>query len=419
MAEAELITQIPSANVVSIMGTSGAVGESRLTYLIQQAHSIGHSRNLSAKADDTVRRVATLFDVMLAEPAMAPSVKSLLERLQIPLLKAAMIDGTAFARESHPARKLLNELGRAGIQCWGDVAAPDPLYRLVEKAVVAIQDQFVIDTSVFEQVLVDFNARFVLEQQRQQRLQRRQQQTSEAQQRSDAAKGLIREHLDTVLNGFLLPKHVLDFMHETWGHYLFIVYLKEGDGSETWRQGLKTLDYLIATLRLSQQERRERVLPKLFAVIRQSLDSMGFDKCTIDEQLQMLGSFYKELPQVLQVPVNEEVSKPAMVDQPVQPVSNDESVSLPVHPSPDTRAVNYRRQRVLVGKQVDQFKPGLWVMIRERDGEQNKAKLSAVLRSDDRYIFVNPLGDRVKELSRHALIRAICSGFIHVMDVES
>lgn len=418
MADAELTTQIPSANVVSIMRKSGAVGESRFTYLIQQAHSIGHSRDLSAKADDTVRRVATLFDVMLAEPAMAPSVKSLLEQLQIPLLKAAMIDGAAFARESHPGRKLLNALGRAGIQCRGDVASPDPLYRLVEKAVVAVQDQFVIDTSVFEQVLMDFSARFVLEQQRQQRLQRRQQQAREAQQRSEAAKGLIREHLDTVLRGFLLPERVVDFMHDTWGHYLFIVYLKEEEGSETWRQGLKTLDYLIATLRLTQQDRRERVLPKLFAVIRQSLDSMGFDKCAIDERLQMLATFYKELPQVLQVPVNEEVCKPATVDQPVQSASNDESLSQPVHPSSDARAVDYRRQRVQVGKQVDQFKPGLWIMIRERDGEQNKAKLSAVLRSDDRYVFVNPLGDRVKELSRNALIRAICSGFVQVMEAE-
>ena len=413
MANAELNAPIPSANVVSIMGKSDVVGESRLEYLIQQAHCIGHYRDMPAKADDTVRRVATLFDVVLAEPAMPPSVKTLLEQLQLPLLKAAMIDGAAFSRESHPARKLLNELGRAGIQCRGDIAVPDPLHLLVKKAVLAIQDQFVIDTSVFQQVLMDFNARFVLEQQRQQRLLQRQQQAAEAQQRADSAKELIREHLDTVLNGFFLPEHVLDFMHGTWGHYLFIVYLKGGDGSDAWQRGLKTLDYLIATLRLTQQERREKVLPKLFAVIHQSLDSIGFDKCAIDEQLQRLTRFYKEQPNISVTKAVQESDKdkceelPSTSAEPKASSDNQNSIE---------RTVDPRKQRMQVGKQVDQFKPGLWVTLLERDGEQVIAKLSAVLRSDDRYIFVNQKGGRVKELSRSELVRAICSGFIQVIE---
>ncbi|GAA4649348.1 hypothetical protein GCM10023116_16220 [Kistimonas scapharcae] len=412
MANAELNTPIPSANVVSIMGKSAVVGESRLEYLIQQAHSIGHYREMSTNADDTVRRVATLFDVVLAESAMSPSVKTLLEQLQIPLLKAALIDGVAFSRESHPARKLLNELGRAGIQCRGDVASPDPLHRLVEKAVAAIQDQFVIDTSVFEQVLIDFNTRFVLEQQRQQRLLRRQQQTTEAQQRADSAKELIRNHLDTVLNGLLLPEHVLDFMHGSWGHYLFIVYLKEGDGSDAWQRGLKTLDYLIATLRLTQQERREKVLPKLFAVIRQSLDSIGFDKCAIDEQLQRLTRFYKEQPNIPVTKAAQESDKDKCEEH---SGTSAESKASSDNQNAIERTIDTRKQRMQVGKQVDQFKPGLWVTLLERNGEQIRAKLSAVLRSDDRYVFVNQQGDRVKELSRTELIRAICSGFVQLM----
>ena len=198
-------------------------------------------------------------------------------------------------------------------------------------------------------------------------------------------------------------------MHDIWGHYLFIVYLKEGEGSDAWQRGLKTLDYLIATLRLTQQERREKVLPKLFAVIRQSLDSIGFDKCAIDEQLHRLTRFYKEQPNIAVTKAIQESERDKCKEIPsisAEPkAASDKQISI-------ERIIDTRKQRMQVGKQVDPFNPGLWVTLLERDGVQIRAKLSAVLRSDDRYIFVNQKGDRVKELSRSELVRAICSRFV-------
>jgi len=50
-----------------------------------------------------------LFDFILDDKNLVDSVKSLISRLQIPLIKIALQDKSFFSNKSHPARKFLNE----------------------------------------------------------------------------------------------------------------------------------------------------------------------------------------------------------------------------------------------------------------------------------------------------------------------
>ena len=69
---------------------------------------------LGAKANQlesmTIEMVAMLFDFIFDTKDLPDGIKALLARLQIPVLKAAMLDGAFFAKKSHPARLLVNEL---------------------------------------------------------------------------------------------------------------------------------------------------------------------------------------------------------------------------------------------------------------------------------------------------------------------
>ena len=49
-----------------------------------------------------------MFDFVSADRQLPDAIKALLGRLQIPVLKAAMLDKEFFSRRKHPARLLVN-----------------------------------------------------------------------------------------------------------------------------------------------------------------------------------------------------------------------------------------------------------------------------------------------------------------------
>ena len=101
---------------------------------------------LGAKANQiesmTIEMVAMLFDFIFETKDLPDGIKALLARLQIPVLKAAMLDGAFFAKKSHPSRLLVNELAHAGLGWSTDMGPEDPLYRKLDEIVHQILDNF-------------------------------------------------------------------------------------------------------------------------------------------------------------------------------------------------------------------------------------------------------------------------------------
>ena len=93
----------------------------------------------------TIEMVAMLFDFVFDTKDLPDGIKALLARLQIPVLKAAMLDGAFFAKKSHPARLLVNELAQAGLGWSPVMGQDDPLYRKVDGIVHAVPDRFADD----------------------------------------------------------------------------------------------------------------------------------------------------------------------------------------------------------------------------------------------------------------------------------
>ncbi len=100
--------------------------------------------------EDTVNLVGMLFDYILNDRNLAIPMKALIGRLQIPMLKVAILDKTFFNRTSHPARQLLNELSSAGIG-WSSAAElkRDALYNKIESVVLRVLNNFSDDPEIF------------------------------------------------------------------------------------------------------------------------------------------------------------------------------------------------------------------------------------------------------------------------------
>ena len=118
-----------------------------------QQSPLGHKANQLESM--TIEMVAMLFDFIFDTRDMPDGIKALLARLQIPVLKAAMLDGAFFAKKTHPARLLVNALAQAGL-AWSPVTGnEDPLYRKIDQIVHRVLDGFDNDLSVFDELRHD------------------------------------------------------------------------------------------------------------------------------------------------------------------------------------------------------------------------------------------------------------------------
>jgi hypothetical protein len=84
----------------------------------QLVHQISHLRGeakskVSGPDEDTIDLVSMLFEYILEDHNLPMEMQVLLARLQIPYLKAAILDRRLFAQPDHPARLLLDELAEA------------------------------------------------------------------------------------------------------------------------------------------------------------------------------------------------------------------------------------------------------------------------------------------------------------------
>src|SRR4030095_11136953 len=99
--------------------------------------------------------VAVLFDFIFETRDLPDGIKALLARLQIPVLKAAMLDGAFFAKKSHPARMLVNALSHAGMGWAAAMGHEETLSRKIHDIVHKIIDEFVDQLAIFEDLRKD------------------------------------------------------------------------------------------------------------------------------------------------------------------------------------------------------------------------------------------------------------------------
>jgi len=105
---------------------------------------------------DAVEVISNLLDAILEDPLVQTRVKSCVRRLAIALVKVALQDKEFFNDEEHPARRLINQLGRVEIAPDGSVTANGAWQTTIDPLIDRIVHGYEKDPLVFTQVLVEF-----------------------------------------------------------------------------------------------------------------------------------------------------------------------------------------------------------------------------------------------------------------------
>jgi len=232
--------------------------------LVQQLLAGSREQNLNQIDEDVINLVSMMFEFILDDRNLAAPMKALLGRLQIPLVKVAIVDKSFFSKGGHPARRLLNELAMAALG-WQDAGEQarqkDTFYRQVEHIVQTILSEFETDVGIFERMQLEFRAYQEKERRRARILEQRTLDAEDGKARSERARAEVDAALDKVVQGQALEAAAERLLQDAWSKVLFITCLKQGVDSEDWQEALLTAEQLVWSVTATMdRDNRQKLL---------------------------------------------------------------------------------------------------------------------------------------------------------------
>ncbi len=383
----------------------------------QNLHSDAESTQVIAENEtNLIDLVSTLFDYILDDKELPTAMKALIGRLQIPILKVALVDKSFFSGEDHPARKLLNLLAKAG-QSWDENSkSSEVLYKKVEEVVFVVLTEFHDEISIFERLLNDFQEFYQQQQDRLAAMDARTREAEENRARAEAARTLVQQALNRRLNGLKLPMSIVKLLQEGWRHVLYLSALKEGTESESWRQSIKVVDALIWSMLppagdVQWIERLKGVSPKLLNSLRKGLMSVNFDTQQLEKMLAEILQSHQEIINGVSAPLVEvlDPENKANAKESAEAITVQQAMSS-THPN-EIKFVAMPVAQVASIYEGDTLSPndphvvevrhlvvGTWVEFLQSDSSV-RHRLVAKIRSSEKLIFANKRGIKAAELS--------------------
>lgn len=377
--------------------------------------------------EDVINLVSMLFDFILDDDDLPMAMKAVIGRLQIPLLKVAILDKSFFNAETHSARRLLNALAKAGIGWSSKDPKGDVLYAKIEEVVFRILNEFIDDLDLFDELLEDFTSFYEQQQKREEAVDKRTRESEEGKARAELARAMVQQTLNRRLTGRQLPLVAVRLLQEAWRNVLYLNCLREGTESEAWKQSVKVADALVWSV-LPQagaewQARLKDVAPKLVNSLKKGLAAASYDPLATETLLRELAQVHLELMR------GEETRRVAVLDAKVAEKEPDAghvavedvteaehvaSVVLPTaEPEPEiSDALPGDDENVLA---VSRLNVGSWVEFME-DESQDRHKLVARIRSIDKLIFANRRGIKVSEMNAMRLAMDMSIGKARIVE---
>jgi len=373
--------------------------------------------------EDVINLIAMLFEFILDDRNLPSSLRALIGRLQIPMLKIAVIDKSFFSRGSHPARRLLNEIASAALG-WGgrDDSQRDSLYSRIDQIVQRLLHDFVDDPQIFTELLVDFLAFTGDERRRSELLEQRTRDAEEGRALAEMARQRVQQALNERLLGKTLPEVVVRLLQEAWSKVLLLTCLKHGYESAEWQAGLMAMDDLIWSVEPhNEPEARQRLLdlvPGLLKSLRDGLSSAAFDPFATSDFFSQLEALHvqafhhvtrasDESTDTTPPEVPDGLPMMAVVEEIVLIAPGEQMLSEPaLQLPPDDPGL----------LQVDTLRLGCWIEIQEDEDHKLRCKLAAIVQPSGRYVFVNRTGMKVLEKTRMGLAVEFRRGSIRVLD---
>lgn len=364
--------------------------------------------------EDTIDLVGMLFEFILEDRNLPVDMQVLLARLQIPYLKAAILDRKMFAHRQHPARRLLDGLAEQA-KSWSEESDRDRrLYEKVKVIVEKLLHEFDDDMGIFDRLLIDLQQFHDINKRRSELAEQRVAESARGREKLEQARRrAAREILDRI-GQHQLPPLIHGVLARAWANHLVLILLRQGEASSEFRSALHFVDDFIASTKPAHDPTSRLVLKKTLPGIERSLRlglaNVAFQEQDIERLLSQLHDYYRgQLGEKIEAPaaalMEEDAAMLAMPDT-IQPVL-DQDTRLDERVEAEAVMVPLDSPAWL---QVQALQPGTWLEFSNLDEAMTRAKLSWISPMTGRYLFVNRRGLKVADYAPEQLAVLLAEG---------
>ncbi|MFV1984661.1 MAG: DUF1631 family protein, partial [Thiohalomonadales bacterium] len=281
-----------SANVL----TSETI-KNTLASQFQSMENTGPKQSINPLDNDIIDVITMMFDFILEDHDLPDAVIALVVRLQIPMLKVALIDNQFFANKTHPARKILNTIAKAGVGLTNDNCIPgNILFDKLSETTTNIIHGFKSDISIFDNLFVDLE-QFLSEldevsKQKTQKHIDKYKKREEIKLASDWVKYSINEQIVNKK----LPDEVYQFLFRQWKGVLLKTYLEKGENSKQWKKQLKFISALVwsveAKSTIAERQQLAGIILDLLEMLKKGLESISYPQQGTEKIIAMLEKYH-------------------------------------------------------------------------------------------------------------------------------
>ena len=398
-------TQIQSAPPAIERIDAAAIKQALLsTIASQQGGTI--TKQINQVIEKTIDFIKLIFDAIIDDTSISDTIKALLLTLQIPVIKASMLDQEFFVNDDHPARELLDRIAEIGV---GVTEHTDPLYKQLDQIIKDLLADYASDINAFVVALEKVKEIIA---QREAETEEKEREAQEQIQKEHARKIVLWELRKSTLEK-KLPSLVHKLVLKLWPTMMFNHYIKHGKQNDEWVFLVTTLGEIVESVqtpsnakeykalkdshealaervekRLRRSKRAKEHLEEIMADLRETyghlLDTDEFDEALAQPELSTMP--------VMDTPIASEEAIEAAREGDIEESFN-EVVTEDQEPHPD-EPVDLREKLQLLPNDV---RPGVWFQITMENDHIRRLKLSVIIMEEALLVFVDHNGERVIE----------------------
>jgi hypothetical protein len=381
----------------------------------------------------TIEMVAMLFDFIFETRDLPDGIKALLARLQIPVLKAAMLDGAFFARKSHPSRLLVNALAQAGLGWSPVMGQDDPLYKQISAIVHQILDNFSDDLAIFDAQRAELEAFLAAEEKAAEANIQTTAEEINQRDRQQISTAVSKAEIERRIEEYPVPNFLATFLRQNWEGTLSHIYLHDGEESEAWGSAVATLEDLVWSIqpKKSPEDRRHLValLPSLLKRLSAGMHSQGWPPAERETFMSNLveahAASVKPSLAAVRSPTGA-VAEAAKVQAEMAKAAGDatlaakaealaeamtDAVPEPVEPEREVIDDDYLE----IARSLER---GMWIEFEAEDGHLAFAKLAWVSPLRGTYLFTNRQGQKALSMTAEELAARFRSDSARLVEAE-
>jgi hypothetical protein len=378
-------------------------------YLPRFAQSLPKG-SLSRGDESTLGLLSRVFETVLLDDSIPAPTRELLQVLQVPVLKAALLDKNFFFEEAHPARRLVDLVSRMG---WEQRKDPeDPLFQVMQRSVERVGAAGEARPDAFAEAVAELEAGIAAEEDAQQQAIAGPVASALKQEKLQVATRAARDAVQLRVQAGDVEQVVSGFLEQRWMTVMTFAYSIEEDKPGAVGNAARAMDELIWSVKPkpTQEQRKALIgkLPRLLSTLNKWLDAIKWQDA---ERLQFFARLAECHASIVRAPI--ELSPERQLELAVEAAQRDALRRVELEQAAAEQEAA-RRQTI---SPVDGLERGMHFEFRTAEGAR-KVKLSWVSPLRTLFIFSGAGRREAFSLSAEKLADLLHAGSVRVLAID-